>query len=102
MRLNVVFGENVLLVEVVHLFAQVDGVCINIPASAYGHNLLCTVYEGDYDVDARLQRCVILAETLYYLGLRLRDDDKTFLDQHERADYQRDENVNEDVHILRF
>ena len=100
MGLYVVLGDYVLLVEVVHLLAQVDGIGIHITAATHGNDFLCTVDERNDYVDAGLQRGIILAETLDNLGLRLGNDDKTFLDQHKRADNQRDKYVNEDVHIL--
>ena len=56
------------------MFAQVDGAGIDIASALDGHHLLGVVEEGHDDVDTRLQRGVILTETLDNFGLALRND----------------------------
>ena len=79
LHLNVIFGDNVLLVEVVHLFAQVDRVGVDVASVGHRDDGFGTVYERDDDVDAGFEGGVIFAEPLNNLCFRLWNDDQCHL-----------------------
>ena len=53
LHLDVILGDNILLVKVVHLLAQVYGVTVHIPSSVHCDNSLGSVHKRDDNIDTR-------------------------------------------------
>ena len=69
LHLDVILGNHVLTVEVIHLFAQVDAAGIGIASVLDRHNLLGMVDEGDDKVNTWVQGSIILTQSLHNFSL---------------------------------
>ena len=94
LRLHVVFGYNVLLVEVVHLFAQVDGVGVEVTAVAHGNYGLGLVDKGHNNVHPGLQCGLVAAQTFYYHRFALRHDGYALRDYYHSQEHKGYQYVN--------
>ena len=76
LHLNVIFGDNVLLVKVVHLLTKVNRARIQIATIGHRHDGFRTIHEGDDNVDTRFEYCTKLTQTFDDFRFRLGYNDK--------------------------
>ena len=86
LHLDIILGDDILLVEVVDLLSQVYAVAIDIASAHQCANDFCTVDKRNNDVDTGFQRCIILTQSLNDLGLTLWNDDDGHLGKDQRED----------------
>ena len=79
LHLDIILGNHILSVEVIHLFTKIDVVGIGISTPTHRHDGLRLVDERDNDVDTRLQGGIVATQSLDNLGLTLGNDDDGFL-----------------------
>ena len=78
-HLYIILSDDILAVEVIDLFAEVNPVGIDIASARHCHQRLSMVYEGDDDIDAWLKGLVIASKAFDNLSFRLWDDDDSLL-----------------------
>ena len=85
LSLHIVLRNHILLIKVIHLFAQVDRVGVEIPAVGISHSGFGSVDERDDDVHTRLQCGIIFAQAFNNFGFGLGNNHQTFFhkDEHE-------------------
>ena len=89
LRLHIILGNHILLVEVIDLLTQINVGGVEITPSTVSDNALGLVNKRDNHIDTGTQRGMILAKTLNDLGLALRDNHKALFHDDERKQYER-------------
>ena len=87
LHLDVILGDNVLLVEVVHLLAKVDCVRIRVAAIGHSYDVFRFIHKGYDDVDTWFEDCSKLTQAFDDFRFRLGNNYKRLLNKDKGQQY---------------